>query len=194
MKNFPCFDSREIQAYFMENSFGRYFMTQKTKCKLYLHPTNLPLSQYGLVLRKGSPLTQEISEVIIKLRERGILNVFYKRWIDSTCERQKWGKTEKLHLHFFKKVFLVLVSAVFLSVIIIILEFWYQKMSKKYGAKILDSKQWSFEIVNEDLAIMKLGTFAIWNWNWFNTDVLTIELASSHGSRIGTYLIKREAL
>ena len=116
----------------MENSFGRYFMTQKTKCKLYLHPTNLPLSQYGLVLRKGSPLTQEISEVIIKLRERGILNVFYKRWIDSTCERQKWGKTEKLHLHFFKKVFLVLVSAVFLSIMIIILEFWYQKMSKKY--------------------------------------------------------------
>ena len=43
-----------------------------------------------------------------------------------------------------------------------------EKMAKKYGAKILDSKRWSFEIVNDDLAIMKLGTFAIWNWKDFN--------------------------
>lgn len=43
-----------------------------------------------------------------------------------------------------------------------------EKMSKRYGTKILNSKRWSFEIVNEDLAIMKLGTFAIWNWKDFN--------------------------
>ena len=43
-----------------------------------------------------------------------------------------------------------------------------QKMAKKYGSEILESKRWKFDIVNEDLAIIKLGTFAIWNWEDFN--------------------------
>ncbi|GAB5564237.1 MAG: S41 family peptidase [Winogradskyella sp.] len=36
------------------------------------------------------------------------------------------------------------------------------KIAQKYGKDYLDNKRWDLEILNEDLAIMKIGTFAIW--------------------------------
>jgi len=41
-------------------------------------------------------------------------------------------------------------------------------MEDRYGPEVLENKQWKLEIVNDQLAIMKLGTFAIWNWKDFD--------------------------
>lgn len=43
-----------------------------------------------------------------------------------------------------------------------------QKMSAIYGEEILQQKQWRLEFPSENLAVMKLGTFAIWNWKGFD--------------------------
>ena len=36
--------------------------------------------------------------------------------------------------------------------------------------KALEKERWSFEQINEDLAVIKLGTFAIWNWKDFDAN------------------------
>ncbi|NQZ76204.1 MAG: hypothetical protein HRT61_08850 [Ekhidna sp.] len=41
------------------------------------------------------------------------------------------------------------------------------KVLEKYGEEPINRKKWSLDIVNKDLAIMKIGTFAIWNWDGF---------------------------
>ncbi|MEL6135095.1 MAG: S41 family peptidase, partial [Bacteroidota bacterium] len=41
-------------------------------------------------------------------------------------------------------------------------------MAARYGSNVLENKQWKLEILDDQLAIMKLGTFAIWNWKDFD--------------------------
>ncbi|MEM6377666.1 MAG: S41 family peptidase [Bacteroidota bacterium] len=41
-------------------------------------------------------------------------------------------------------------------------------MKTKYGAAILGKEQWSLDIISEDIAVMRLGTFAIWKWKDFD--------------------------
>ncbi|MEM1322462.1 MAG: S41 family peptidase [Bacteroidota bacterium] len=43
-----------------------------------------------------------------------------------------------------------------------------EKMQAKYGEAILGKEDWSLEIVNSKLAVMRLGTFAIWKWKGFD--------------------------
>lgn len=43
-----------------------------------------------------------------------------------------------------------------------------EKMIAKYGDEVMASKRWKLQIINNDLAVIKLGTFAIWNWKNFN--------------------------
>ncbi|WP_438989090.1 S41 family peptidase [Polaribacter sp.] len=41
-------------------------------------------------------------------------------------------------------------------------------MSNKYGNQILEREDWKLDIVSTDLAIMKIGTFATWNFKNFD--------------------------
>lgn len=43
-----------------------------------------------------------------------------------------------------------------------------EKMSVRYGAEILEKNDWSMQIISKDLAVMSLGTFAIWNFKNFD--------------------------
>lgn len=43
-----------------------------------------------------------------------------------------------------------------------------EKMERVYGSEVLETSKWKLEILNADLAIMKLGTFATWNWKGFD--------------------------
>ena len=43
-----------------------------------------------------------------------------------------------------------------------------QKMKRKYGPQILEKERWSLDIINDDLALMKIGTFAVWKWKGFD--------------------------
>ncbi|NQX92279.1 MAG: hypothetical protein HRT74_09215 [Flavobacteriales bacterium] len=44
------------------------------------------------------------------------------------------------------------------------------KMLAKYGDDILEKESWSLDVLSEDLAVMRLGTFAIWKWQDFDQE------------------------
>ncbi|MEO1653231.1 MAG: S41 family peptidase [Bacteroidota bacterium] len=43
-----------------------------------------------------------------------------------------------------------------------------QRLVKRYGEDILDQKKWRLDLSNPQVAVMRLGTFAIWNWKDFD--------------------------
>ena len=43
-----------------------------------------------------------------------------------------------------------------------------EKMQAKYGPEILEVDRWKLSYVNDDFAVIRLGTFAIWNWKKFD--------------------------
>lgn len=44
-------------------------------------------------------------------------------------------------------------------------------MQEVYGSKVLEQENWTLDIINDELAVLKLGTFAIWNWKDFDHKV-----------------------
>ena len=54
-------------------------------------------------------------------------------------------------------------------------------MKERYGSEVLENKEWSLEIKDNQTAVMRLGTFAIWNWkdfsykNWFKESFEKLE-------------------
>jgi len=44
-----------------------------------------------------------------------------------------------------------------------------EKMKAKYGDEILGNSSWKLDVSNPQVAIMKIGTFATWNWKNFNS-------------------------
>ena len=56
-----------------------------------------------------------------------------------------------------------------------------EKMGAKYGTEVMDNSKWSLDLSHPGLAVMRLGTFAIWNWKdfdqqaWFKTAFDTIQ-------------------
>lgn len=44
----------------------------------------------------------------------------------------------------------------------------YNKMKEAYGDLSKSRKEWKLSIINDELAALRIGTFAIWNWKDFN--------------------------
>ena len=116
----------------MESSFAKYYRATIGQCNIMVHHTSLPSSYYGFVLPKGSPLTEEISQVIIQMHENEELLHLHSRWLSHECPTSYWKSTEKLTILFFKKLFVVLCIATGLAIIVLGGEMVYSKLAQTH--------------------------------------------------------------
>lgn len=116
----------------MENALARYYITQQGKCNIVAHQTQLPDSYYGLALPKNSPMTEQISQVIVKLGEDGTLTRLYKNWIHRDCTTPFWKTSEKLTIEFFQKLFTILAVAVLVALAMFVSEWTLLGLSKTH--------------------------------------------------------------
>lgn len=95
-------------------------------CRLQFAGDIIPESGFGLGLKKGSLLKNEISEMIRKYEEDGTLFKLSDKWIDKVCSEVKHEQTiEVFHqfgITYFGGLFVVMMFWTALSVLVLISE------------------------------------------------------------------------
>ncbi|CAF1120253.1 unnamed protein product [Rotaria sordida] len=136
----------ESYAFLMESTTIEYVVQRE--CHLAPIGGLLDHKGYGIGLPEGSPYRERFSEVILDLQERGIIQQSYDKWWKGkgSCPSEKKDpKPKPLDLTNVGGIFVVLLSGVFLSLLVAILEFLWH--ARKNHANRRHSVWW--ELVKE---------------------------------------------
>ncbi|KAJ7387560.1 hypothetical protein OS493_000891 [Desmophyllum pertusum] len=122
----------ENYAYITEKPYLEYYNQQKP-CNTRLLNNLLQAKGYGIGLQKNSPYTNKISVAILALRERTFIEKTRRKWWDerSQCPKpsqSKTGTTQSLDVDNMAGVFLVLLSGVIVSLVLVVIEIRCKKL------------------------------------------------------------------
>ena len=91
---------------------------------------------YGLAVKKGDPLRDRISELIISYQDQGHFAMLKSRWMSTKCEDSSVdggasGGVNQLGVNSFGSLFLVMSAGVIAAIFILNCEFLYRSYSMK---------------------------------------------------------------
>ncbi|XP_054745530.1 glutamate receptor ionotropic, kainate 1-like isoform X2 [Anastrepha obliqua] len=120
-------------AFLMESTMLDYIVQRD--CNLTQIGGLLDTKGYGIATPKGSPWRDKISLSILKLQEKGDIQMLYDKWwknAGDTCQRKnnnKQSKANALGLDNIGGVFVVLLVGIGLAACVAVFEFWYHFMT-----------------------------------------------------------------
>lgn len=117
-------------AYLLESTTNEY--ARQRDCDLMQVGDLLDSKSYGLGLRKGSLFTDEISNAILLLQEKGKIQQMYDKWWKQigavNCETKKNEQGDAMTFSNVGGIFVVLVFGMCISCIVAIIEYiWKTK-------------------------------------------------------------------
>jgi len=120
-----------MYAFFMEAAALEYHMERK--CELKQLGGLLDSKSYGIALPKESPYLAAISNGVLRLQEKGVLQELKTKWWKKergggSCSSDGGGSSSQLNLASLGGVFIVLIGGMIISIFIAVLEFiWKQR-------------------------------------------------------------------
>lgn len=88
--------SKGTYGFFMETTSMEYYLSNN--CDLMQLDSPIEYKSYGFAVRKGSPLRDQISEVLISLQESGYLaELKAKWWKPRDCEKRYSDIQKSIH-------------------------------------------------------------------------------------------------
>ena len=100
-------------------------------------------------------MTEQISQIIVRLKEDGTLMKFNERWVKRECTVPIWKTSEKLSIEFFRKLFTILAAAVSVAVAIFTSEWVMLGLSRKHDLEWMYRKSELQAMLEEDKALKK---------------------------------------
>ena len=115
--------SRQLQAFVHEYPFLRYYISKQRDCKLQLVGAPVAQASFGVAVRKGSSWKYRLSQSILKYKEGNKLTKLEAKWLTGACQLNTTSTTlESLQFTYFGGLYLILVTALGLSVFLLGLE------------------------------------------------------------------------
>jgi ionotropic glutamate receptor len=125
-------------AFFMESANIDYNVQKD--CNLTQIGGLLDYKGYGIGARRGSPYTKEITLKLLKMQEKGQIQIYYNRWWKGAgiCNREekKEQKANPLGFSTFHGIFVVLITGLILAVFVSIIEFIYYAKKNSHIYKV----------------------------------------------------------
>uniref|UniRef100_T1IJ46 Glutamate receptor ionotropic, kainate 2 n=1 Tax=Strigamia maritima TaxID=126957 RepID=T1IJ46_STRMM len=115
-------------AFFMENVFIQYQVERK--CNLVSVGSPLDSKGYGIALPKGSPYFRIMNQAVLKLQDKAILTILYKRWwqekgLENPCPPEEIP-TDKLDIGSVGGIFILVTGGTVFACLVGVLEFmWF---------------------------------------------------------------------
>uniref|UniRef100_A0A4D5RB87 Glutamate receptor 1 n=1 Tax=Scolopendra viridis TaxID=118503 RepID=A0A4D5RB87_SCOVI len=113
-------------AFFMESSTIEYY--EKQQCGLRRVGGLLDTKGYGIAVRKNSPLRAQLTDAILELQEKEILQKIKKTWWEKggkSCEDESDQSPQGLTLSNVGGVFVVLLSGMGFACVVALIEFMW---------------------------------------------------------------------
>ncbi|KAE8673391.1 Apoptosis inhibitory protein 5 isoform 1 [Hibiscus syriacus] len=104
------FESNKIAAAFLEQPYGKVFLSHYCKKFTTSSPTHT-FGGLGFVFQKGSPIARDFSRAILRLSEDGTLKSLEEKWFapspDCSANITDSSKTDSLSIHSFWGLFVI---------------------------------------------------------------------------------------
>ena len=108
-----------------------HFISKDLECRINLAGEPIKDAGYGLGVKKGNPLRDKLSELIISYQDRGHFTVLKKRWMNTKCEAGTSAGVSQLGINFFGGLFIFMAAGMLTAVFVLKCEYLY----KSYTAK-----------------------------------------------------------
>lgn len=112
-----------------------HFQSKDLECRIKLAGEPIKDAGYGLAVKKGNPLRDRISELIISYQDRGHFTSLKSRWMSTKCEdssvAEGSGGVNQLGVNSFGSLFLVMSAGVLVVIFILKCEILYKSFSMK---------------------------------------------------------------
>lgn len=104
-----------------------HYLSKDLECRIKIAGEAIKDAGYGLAVKKGNPLRDQLSELIMKYQDQDTLAILKDRWMNTKCEDSTTGEggaagVSQLDVNFFGGLFLVVAAGILTSLLVLKLE------------------------------------------------------------------------
>ncbi|XP_052800896.1 glutamate receptor ionotropic, NMDA 2B-like [Mya arenaria] len=126
--------NHSIHAFIYDANVLEFVAGRDEDCALLTVGRWYAMSGYGVGVKRGSPLREEVNEIILNMQHAGEIERMQAFWLSGACHAKKDKKNKKsnkIGILNFISAFILLAAGVLLGVILLILEHLYFKSGRK---------------------------------------------------------------
>ncbi|EEB15817.1 glutamate receptor, ionotropic kainate, putative [Pediculus humanus corporis] len=127
----------DLDAFIYDGSVLDYLASQDEDCKLVTMGSWYAMTGYGVAFTRNSKYVDIFNKRLLDFRENGDLERLRRYWMTGTCKpgKQEHKSSDPLALEQFLSAFLLLMSGILLSALLLFLEYLYFKYIRKHLAR-----------------------------------------------------------
>ena len=136
---------RKLNAIIHDYPVLFHFQSKDLECRIKLAGEPIKDAGYGLAVKKGDPLRDRISQLIISYQDQGQFAMLKSRWMSTKCEDSlaagASGGVNQLGVNSFGSLFLVMSAGVIAAIFVLKCEFLYKSFSMKRAIDVPSSRR-----------------------------------------------------